>query len=251
MLSRLLIIVSWIMEFEMSTEFQDTVGVLHPDIPAKLAGRKVAEWKYQFPDLESHGRPILIPITVLMTYKHKRVSFTAVSERLPDELQHSDINELYNLVFDALEDQARVLTRVEWQDWLEITVKGRTTDNLPQEERYRALLAGELVVEVNRIKWGVHPETGLPLTINSNGVAVPFPEPTRISDTANHAGGRPLSEPKERSYVPATAENIQALKIIIERMEMLRSGLSDILSHDNVGASPDIGDESLYLLPSP
>ncbi|UNC16230.1 hypothetical protein FE249_18455 (plasmid) [Acidiphilium multivorum] len=251
MLARILAIMAPEMEREMGIEYQNTVGILHPDIPAKSAGRKVGEWKYSYPDIRQGGRPTIIPITILMTYRGRRASFAAISDQLPDDYEHSDINELHRLVFNALEDQARILTEVEWEEWLEITVQGATKNTLECQDRYSALLAGDLKIEVNRIKRGFHPETGLPLTVNSNGVALPFPEPTRLSAPQEQISGMRMLTPKERSYVPATPENIRILNGIIDRMEQLRTGLSDMLSHENVGNSHDIGEAPMDLLPSP
>lgn len=235
----------------MTNYYQGTVGRLHHDVPHKNAGRKVADWRYFYSDLHKGNRHSFAPVVVSLHVKDGQASFTASSDSLPFDLQHTDINVLYGLVSEALEEQAQVLTGTTWEDWLEISVTGQTISGGEERISHRPLIAGDLNIRVMRLKRGIHPHTGETMTVNSNGVAVPFPTPTRLAEDPDAGGSIRLTTPRETSYVPATAENIAALQRIIERMEQLRAGLSDILSHENVGDSPNIGEDSLDLLPSP
>lgn len=235
----------------MSSFYQGTVGRLHHDVPHKNTGRKIAEWRYSYSNLQRGNRNAIISVVVTMNFKDGRASFIAASDSLPFDLEGTDINDLHGAVSEALEEQAQVLTGTTWEDWLEISVTGQTISSGEERISHRPLIAGDLDIRVMRLKRGIHPRTGEALTVNSNGVAVPFPKPTRLAEDPDAGGSIRLTTPRETSYVPATAENIAALQRIIERMEQLRAGLSDILSHENVGDSHNIGEDSLDLLPSP
>lgn len=204
-------------------------GVLHIEAPHRRDGKKAFTWSFK-----AAGSDVEVPVEVFLVREPQQpLQFKAVCGTLPSALVDSDINRLHEAVEQALQDQAGKLTGIEWQDWFEVIVDGANSDFT--DSRYSALGAN-LHIQVNRLKRGLDPRSGRVLTINSNGVVVPFPKASSLAKEDARAGsGLRLDDgSKERSYIPATAENRRALDELLERMSSLREGLARLLSQESV-----------------
>lgn len=241
----------------MGHQYQDTVGSLKNFHPGKNAGKKLFEWIYVHPSFDGRGSVQNTAVQVSYHVEGDERFFSATCELLAEKIHDTDINRLYERTFDTLEENAKIITDVEWEDWLEITVSGATIDHLNSsrnERKFRDLIAGNMNIHVVNLKRAIHPRTGEPVTVNTNGAIIPFPKPQKITDnTVKYISDIKIhgSDIKETAYVPATEKNIKVLKSIVDRLENLRLGLSDLLSHDNIGALNDIEVETSHLLPSP
>lgn len=217
------------------------------------SSKKLFTWLYSYGDID-YSSPINVDVQVSLNKKNGTTFLSASSPLLPEDIIDTDVNSLYEKTLAVLNMQAEIKTNADWEDWLEIIVSGETQKDFEGKSKYSNFLSGNMNIEVKQIKRGIKRETGEIFTINSNGAAVPFPKPTRLGDESLTDGMR-METPKERSYVPATAHNIKALNNIIERMAALRNGLSDLLSHENVGhaqnISVNIGLDAQNLLPEP
>lgn len=218
---------------EFANGFKNEVGRLDTDPPRRSKGKKVFEWQFK-----AAGAPKPIPVDVYLTECAEGMQFKATSERLPYPVTDTDINRLRQQVESALLEQASALSGITWEDWFEVVVEG---DNSDFTDSYYSAWGSRLHIQVNRMKRGSHPGTGKPMTINHNGIVVEFPQATSIREkpkTEDFAGDVWLSEiPKERAYIPATAENKDALDEILKRMAMLRANLSSLLAHDTISES--------------
>jgi hypothetical protein len=120
-----------------------------------------------------------------------------------------------------------------WEDWLEVVFKGKNSSF--EDSKYSAMGAA-LHIQVNRLKRGIHPITGKTITINNNGVAVPFPEPAEYNNDRITLSGLKISDDPtaERSYVPATEANLLALQDILDRTADLRSRIAGVLNQNQI-----------------
>lgn len=204
-------------------------GVLHVEAPHKRDGKKAFNWSFR-----AAGAKEDVAVEVFLVKEGPQpLQFKAVCRLLPEALLDSDINRLHVAVEAALQDQTRCLSGISWEDWFEVVVSGSNSDF--SDSRYSALGAN-LHIQVNRLRRGTDPSNGRVVTINSNGVVVPFPKASSISQLGEVEGGglRLGDDAKERSYIPATAENRRALDELLARMSALRSSLAQLLSQNSV-----------------
>lgn len=191
----------------------------------------------------------------------------ALCKHLPSPIDSTDINDLKNQVERALLYQARALSTIRWEDWLEVIVEGKhqVGDLLagelktPGGQTVQAM--GSLDVHITRLKRGIHPVDGSEVTLNRNGVVVPFPRSRRLDegDVAYQSGtfqGQPFMQTdtaKERSYLPATPENVAALQALLERLQALNASMANFLSQANLPASVEklLRSQGGLVLPAP
>lgn len=226
------------------SDYSLEAGRLDVDMPSRRDGRKVMDWTFH----PAGGQAV--PVTVsLMRGDGGGVYFHAASKALPEPLEHTDIEQLRARVEATLVEQASMLSGIQWEDWLEVKVTG--SDDKFTLTRFERGFAGDLSIEVNRLKRGISPKSGEPVTIH-RGHVIPFPEASALSAGGREIDGIRLSSPEERSYIPATPENVAALKAILERLSLLRSNLASLLSQEQVASKlADIGAELPLLLQAP
>jgi hypothetical protein len=209
---------------EFFNGFRCETGTLLVEAPHRKEGKKAFNWTFT-----AKGAAQSVPVEVHLVQTDESLMFKATCALLPAALVDTDINRLHGAVEAALLDQVTSLTGIEWQDWFEVVVGGANSDF--SESAYSALGAS-LHVQVNRLKRGVHPKSGAVLTINVNGVVVPFPRATSLGRDvhAEGAGIRLGDREKERSYIPATPANRRALDELLGRMAALRASVASLLS---------------------
>lgn len=196
-------------------------------------GRQVAEWKFRSPFKTFRENDKAGPVYTVKISLHVeggRAEFRAHGDGLNknERLRHTDIEQLRLMVEEALTLQHRMDTGVTWEDWLEVEVKGQ------YEDRHGGRFSSSLEITYRRLKRGVDPDTGIAYTINSNNIAVPFPQ-AKTYRPAETDEERMFGETAvELSYIPATPENIAALENLMGRTQQLRDALSQFLSQENV-----------------
>lgn len=202
-------------------KYQTHTGFLDVNSPARRGGKKILAWEFR-----ARGCDESVPVDVYLIKWRSGLTFQATSKRLPSAILDTDIESLRKKVESTLLDQTSSIVGITWEDWLEIVVKGDNTE-----------MSGDLRVEINRMKRGIHPKTGNAVTINHNGIVVNFPVATTIRAPKVRDRDSQIQlhdNPCERAYIPETPENLRALKDILGRMEQLRSRLAQMLSLDSI-----------------
>lgn len=240
-----------------SPNFHDSnvksVGILDIEAPQTSGGKKVFDWTFKarvhrgpennFRDMSNEK------VTVHMFVTDGEIRFQARSKLFLEKMEDSDINALKRRVNDFFISQITTLNGgIVWEDWLEVVVTGHNSEF--GDSRFSAL-GGNLHIQVNRLKRGVDPATGEALTINCNGIVTKFPKSETIKNDEQCfadpndpalsglsgdglSGWRVKENPEERSYIPATPENLEALRTIIGKLSELRHNLADLLSQDSI-----------------
>lgn len=211
--------------------FGSKVGALYTDGPQRSGGKKAFEWSFRYSAVDK--KPIGVDV-----YLMPGMIFRASCPELKGEfLEHSDLKILHSLTERALLDRVDVLSDIVWEDWYQVEVSGANSDF---KDSPHSSLGANLKINVINIKRGIHPRTGLPVTIGQHGCIAEFPSPTTIDMAepdqgdfykGNYRAGRSRSE---RSYIPATPENTAALRDILGRMGELRSRLAEVLNHQEI-----------------
>ena len=222
---------------EYRNGFKTEIGALDWDAPARASGKKAFDWKFI---AKGAGTKPPVDVAVNVESANGMLQFRAHCSLLVGDFVNSDINLLHAAVEAALLEKSQVLTGIDWQDWLEIAVTGDSSDF--QHSR-NSSMGADLKIQVHRLKRGVHPETGAILTLNANGVVVPFPKATSfIEQEAEFSKEKiRINTAAERSYVPATQENLLALQVVMSKMGQLRADLMQLLSQGQVAAQLALG----------
>lgn len=213
---------------DFPNDYRNEVGSLGVDAPRLSKGKKVFEWQFN-----ATGAQCQIPVEVYLVKSDGQMQFKAICKRLEHPIVDTDINRLHTQVESALLEQASALSGIAWEDWFEVVVKGNNSDFT---DSVHSALGANLHIQVNRLKRGIHPVTGRPVTINCNGIVVDFPQATSLQDKDTEPDAWLRQHAKEQSYIPATAENRKALDDILSRMAMLRTSLAGVLSQEVVQA---------------
>lgn len=215
--------------------YQVEAGELTWDSPHRSGGKKVLEWQFR-----AKGRKDAIDVVVTVESGECGLRFKAACSQLPSPVVDTDINRLHGEVQRLLLEQVSPLSGIDWSDWFEVIVQGRRSEFSNSSQ---SCLGGEVMVSVSKIKRGVVRESGRVVTINRNGVVVDFPRPRSLADgsikvdTGLKISGQAYYETdseKERSYIPATEENLRALEDVIGMMGALRERLGELMSQDVV-----------------
>ena len=233
-------------------------GSLNTNPPQRRStGKKIAEWTFN-----AKGSKVPVPVSVFLTYRSGAFSFRAESPQLPKKgpfsdgfVESDDINKLRTLVEQTLLSKASEISGIVWEDWLEVVVEGNTKrQNPPRSEGgesetfKKETIGAALTIKINPLKRGINPESHQPVTINTNGLVVPFPQPSSIRDQKDDPEVSILLTPvAEKSYVPDTPKNRLALEEILNRLTELRDKLANFLGQDLVGKSLNGGVKQLEL----
>jgi hypothetical protein len=217
----------------------------------RSGGKLIDEWSFISPFKDNKAPKLVVQISIDKTKKDS-ILFCAHADCLGEKIEDTNIEQLRQKVEAALRFQHDMLTGVTWEEWLEVRVCGTM-----EEKGYWGNQESSLQISCRPMKRGLDPATGEPYTINSNGIAVPFPKPKKAEEldegeTWGKFKGMSQREPRaEYSYLPATPENIAALDELRGRMEALRVRLSAFLRQDVVQLSLADLTSRLPSLPAP
>jgi hypothetical protein len=223
----------------MSDSFSQQVGHISVGITRK---KTIDTWKFGSPFAGSRrkldGASDDLEVEVSMQkIDGNRLEFVATGKWLRQALRNTDINLLKDAVEAELRFQHNMLSKVEWDDWLQVRVVQRSDG---YTGRAGGASAG-LEITYARMKRGVDPDTGEVFTIGSNGFVVDFPLPKKAGelDIGDELDGFKTGRPVDSSYsfIPATVENIAALDDMISKLDQLRKRLADYLDQDTIYAS--------------
>jgi hypothetical protein len=230
--------------------YQQKAGTLN--VGNTLRGGKIVDkWSFISPFRRKDAPKLEVQVSIDKSKKDS-ILFVAHGDCLPSKIKDTDIERLRQNVEAALRFQHDMLTRVTWEDWMEVEVRGRI-----DERNYDKFKKSDLQISCRPLKRGVDPATGEAYVINSNGIAVPFPKPKKADeldegDTEHDFRGMNKRDKEaEYSYLPATAENVAALDELMGRMQTLRANLSAFLRQDTVQQSLANLNSRLPSLPAP
>lgn len=193
-------------------------------------GKLIDEWHFVSP-LEVRGRKApQLSVQVSLKSEEKGITFIAHGECLPKPLVDTDIERLREAVEDELRFQHDSATGLDWQDWVEVQVRS------PLGCR-RTAEGNGVEVHAKPIKRATDPATGEALTLNPNNLVAPFPLPKKPGEVDGDSLFPDRDVDSAYSYVPASPENVAALKNIFRRIDELRDALSVFLSQEQVHES--------------
>ena len=221
-------------------DFSNVMGRLQADASNRAGGKKVFDWTFF-----TTGTKESIPVSVYLEQNESGMFFRARCSRIENSVKDTDINRLHATVEALLLEQTSSFSQIIWEDWFEVVVKGENSDF---SDRKYSTLGADLHIQVNRLKRGIHPVSGEPVTINQNKIVVKFPDSTELKDEPEKVSGIQFCSASGNSYIPATAANEAALRDILNRMELLRNSLAEVLSQGKVSESLSKIDSSVFLL---
>lgn len=150
----------------------------------------------------------------------------------------TDIERLRQRVEEQFRQQDLVRHNVAWEDWIELEISGFLHEH---GDPAAALDLGYTI-----IKRGIDPKTRKAITINNNGVVVPFPLAKKAGeeDDVGRKGHDPddwrtwgmgaRDEGSQYSYIPATPENLAAVESVLQRLRDLRVALNKVLEQETI-----------------
>ena len=211
---------------------KDTPGRLRTGA-TRSNGKQVDEWTFLSPFHTKDAPKLSVTISIIKG-SHDKIEFVARSTDLRAELTDTDIDRLRAKVEAELRFQHDLLTKVVWEDWLEIEVRGET------RTKEKDISKTNLEISYRHIKRGVNSSTGEAYLINNNGIAVEFPPSKKAGvedslQTKFFGKGFPTRDvDTEYSYVKATVEVLTALDDLMVRTQLLKNKIADLLSQDVV-----------------
>lgn len=197
----------------------------------KVKANKLTEWMFNIPSVGECKKPVAVEVRLLVEKEGLRLRATC-QDKLIEPIEDSDIERLRERVEAALEALGMGI-KIEWLDYIQIQVHGGR-DDLADALYSKEWNARESVdVKAELVKYGIHPITQVPYILDGRGyprVAV-YPMST--------FQGKPY-DPNQGwrfTYIPATPENMAAIKDVCTRLGILKARLADVLSQDNVQAT--------------
>lgn len=202
-------------------------GALHAKAHRK---KKVDVWTFYSPFADKESCEAGYEASIEMRNDHRDgLHFVAISKHF-NPLKDESIKKLRAKVERAFQLCDMAARRIKWEKWIEI--------KLDQEAFWQGQEGAGLTVQWSIIKRGAHPDSGAAFTINNNNVVTDFPEPKLAGERDKpdrdgwHSSNRNKDE--QYSYIPATPENIAALKLLTVRIIDARARLQALLKQDTV-----------------
>lgn len=204
--------------------------------PSRASGKLVDEWVFH----AGSGRTAdADKVSVSMIRTPSGLAFRATGDRLPQPVEDSDIERLRQSVATRLNEFEDARLGLQWEDWIEVCVNWYGDADRDNGERKTSL-----AIDTRMLKRAVNPDTGEALTINFNGIIVPFPkakaageqEEAAVSATGFRIGGH-RNRDSSYAYIPATAGNLLAIQDIHDRLRDLRGRMTDLLDQDRIDHS--------------
>lgn len=191
--------------------------------------KKVDAWTFYSPFADKEARDAGYVATVEMRNDHREgLHFVALSKHF-SPLKDESIKKLRAKVERAFQMCDMAARRIKWEKWIEVKID--------QETFWKGQEGAGLTVQWSIIKRGVHPDSGAAFTINNNNVVTDFPKPKLAGqeDAPDRDGWHHSRNVDEQySYIPATPENIAALKLLTVRITDARARLQALLKQDTV-----------------
>lgn len=198
---------------------------------------KLDEWTFDSPHLKDRAKFSATIYLIKGGYhfrgrivdREAEFSFLAESEVFED-IVATDIEKLRTKVTEAFQLYDLGQRGIVWEDWFEVVV----TENSPYHYERKVLGAG-FSIRYRRLKRGVHPKTGKPLTINNNHVVTDFPKPKAAKKRVRDREDADFEEHDDRdaqsqyAYIPATPANEQALDSIANAIDAAYARVQNIL----------------------
>jgi hypothetical protein len=185
-------------------------------------GKKFTTWTFN----PVHGKRFDIQIDVLYPDRDNPMRFKASSDHLHGTFENTDIEELRKEVNDYLQQSCAFLNDIEWEEYYEVVVHGDT-----KKDRG---ISSDFEISYGKLKRGISPINGAPLTIHNNCVVIDFPEPKKRGTDLADICSYHTSKIDEVSYIPVTERNTAALESLVDRLGKLRDDVSNLLSQDNI-----------------
>lgn len=209
------------------------VASVYDGMSNRSGGRKIAKWSVTVPgpdgNIQFYCDVNILPATMKNRKDEAKPLRFTVDNPYGGRLEHSDIQQLKEMLVKDVSEKVHLITNVTWEDWLCVRVEGSDSTLIDSS---MAGMGAELKIKVTPLKRGLHPETGQALTIHRNNVVVPFPRPQKISNTGTDKDWR--YEAGEVSYIPATDANIKAIDAIRMKLIQLKLNLAEFLSEEKV-----------------
>jgi len=221
---------------EYATDYNTELGHIHDGMKSK--GKIAFHWTFNIAGTD--GTTLVVPINVnILRAKPewrgegaKPLRFSATHEYTFESFEDTDIDRLKTTLEADLRDKVEAIQRTKWEDWLEVRVSGRTSEFGYSSH---AGMGAALEMKILKLKRGLHPTTGMALTIHRNNVCILFPKAQKLSDVDPHS--RLGFREGEVSYIKETPENLVALEEVRCRMVELKEKLADVLSQDRAQES--------------
>ena len=211
-------------------DYRLDIGVLDVHNPRTSAGKKVMTWDFK---PKGCDRDYQIEIAYHMD-DDGRMYFKATNATLGVSVHGTDIESMRQEVAAELILKSTDIKDLSWEDWLEVSVGGSGSRfNLNPHTG----MGAELKIHVKRLKRGWHEPAKRYVTINMNGLVVPFPEAVEQQVNTGSLGWLTGRASPQTAYIPDTPENRAALDDIQDRMMALQNRLADILHQDAIHSS--------------
>lgn len=240
----------------------------------RSGGKLIDEWKFR----SVFEKEPDYTVRVSMIVDGEGARFVATCEQLPKEkLENTDIEQLRRTTERKLKEHSLIQNGAVWEDWLEIKVvneahmyqAGGIKGTSRQDENARGLQ-----IAYQPIKRGTHPAfPDRVFTINSNSIAVDFPEPkaggefeddpsmrrlfgdTSATEDPRWRGLSGRAKASQYAYIPDTPANRASLDHLLHAMDQLGMQLQGFLAQaglaDNLHRLSDLVDPMLRALPAP
>lgn len=200
------------------------LGRFDPGTPPRVGGRRIDTWTYR------SGLPGQEAIEVkvnLVTVKAGEYRFVAKCVVFDAPLEDSDLTVLRRRADEVLQAHCTDTSELKWEDWLEVMVSGRADS---KDGRQMGL-----VIKYRTLQRALLPD-GKAVTVNARGRISPFPAAHRAAAAMNPEEFilSDRNSATEISYIPATADALQALHHLQDRLDQLRLSLSALLTQDSI-----------------
>lgn len=157
--------------------------------------------------------------------------FVATAKDFAEAMVDSDLSRLFSRVESAYSAYFRNLVGLQWEAWLEVTVKGSDDDQMAHRLRECQRKSADITICYRILNRAIGLDGKPVLLMSNNGyeMIVPFPQPKRMGVVSERPMGiRMQDDHQEYAYMPATPENILALDNLISGLAAARQKIADL-----------------------